>query len=152
MGRTSLGNVAFEDGALVLSTNSRERAEKGWELLASHLGGLVGNPLISHQDLETMLEERPGSAPVERDLPPEATEQAIHAYLDAHYRRTLDDPLPVLDGKTPHQAVRTEKGRVQVIDWLKQLENSEFRLAARKGRKPYDMRWMWRELKIETSR
>ena len=150
-GRTSLGAAEIAGDALVLSTNSRERAERGRDLLASHLSKLVGAPLTSHQDLEKMLEERPESTPMEPDLPPEVAEQAVHSYLDDHYRRTLDDPLPILDGKTPHQAVKTKKGRAQVIDWLKQLENSEFRRAAGQGHKPYDMAWMWRELKIEGS-
>ena len=151
-GRTSLGNAEIAGDALVLSTNSRERAEKGRDLLASHLGKLVGGPLTSHQDLEKMLEERPESTPTEPDLPPEIAEQVVHSYLDDHYRRTLDDPLPILDGKTPRQAVKSKKGRAQVVDWLKQLENSEFRRATQQGHKPYDTAWMWRELKIEGTR
>lgn len=151
-GRTSLGNAEIAGDAVVLSTNSRERAERGRDLLATPLGKLVGSPLTSHQDLEKMLEARPDSTPTEADLPPEVAEQAIHSYLNDHYRRTLDDPLPILDGKTPRQAVKTKKGRVQVIDWLKQLENSEFRRAAAQGHKPYDTSWIWRELRIEESR
>lgn len=151
-GRTSLGNAEIVGNAIVLSTNSRERAEKGRDLLASHLGELVGRALTSHQDLEKMLEERPTSTLVEPDLPPEVAEQAIHSYLDDHYRRTLDDPLPLLDGKTPRQAVKTKKGRTQVVGWLKLLENSEYRRATGQGHNPYDTAWMWRELKVEDSR
>ena len=111
----------------------------------------MGPPLIAHQDLDRALEERSGSTPPPRDSgpPPEVAEQVLREYLDDHYRRTLDDPLPVLDGKTPRQAVKTKKGRRQVVDWLKYLENSEFRRAAHQGHKPYDMAWMWRELKID---
>ena len=151
-GRTSLGNIEIRDKAIILSTNSKERAEKGRDLLASNLGELVDRPLISHQDLEKVLEERPQSTPVEPELPPEVAEQAIHAYLDDHYRRALNNPLPLLDGKTPHEAVKTKKGRAQVVDWLKKLENSEFRRAAGQGHHPYDMSWMWRELKVEDAR
>ena len=86
------------------------------------------------------------------DLPPEVAEQAIHSYLDDHYRRALNDPLPLLDDKTPRQAVKTKKGRAQVVGWLKLLENSEFRRAAGQGHNPYDTAWMWRELKVEDSR
>jgi hypothetical protein len=151
-GRTSLGNAEIAGDVLVLSTNSRERAETGRDLLATHLGKLVGSPLTSHQDLEKMLEERPESTLPEHDLPPEIAEQAIHSYLDDHYQRALDDPLPILDGKTPRQAVKTKKGRAQVVDWLKLLENTESRRAAGQGHKPYDMAWMWRTLKIGEAR
>ncbi|MBE0532621.1 MAG: hypothetical protein IH626_17495 [Rhodospirillales bacterium] len=151
-GRISLGNAEIAGNALILTTNSRERAERARDLLACHLGALAGSPLTSHQDLEKMLEKRPGSTPTELDLPPEAAEQVLHTYLDDHYRRTLDDPIPLLDGKAPRQAVKTKKGRAQVVDWLKQLENSEFRRAAGQGHKPYDTAWMWRELKIREPR
>ena len=63
--------------------------------------------------------------------------QAIHLFLDGHYRHTLDEPLPVLGGKTLRQAVTTNKGREQAVDWLKQLENIEHRRAADQGHKAY---------------
>ena len=72
--------------------------------------------------------------------------------LDDHYRRTLDDPLPMLDGKTLREAARTRTGRPQVIDWLKELENIEHRRAAQEGHRPYDAAWLWRELGIEVPR
>jgi hypothetical protein len=83
------------------------------------------------------------------------SETAIRPLLDKlrhRYRHALDDPLPLLDGKTPRQAVKTKKGRAQVVGWLKLLENSEFRRAAGQGHNPYDTAWMWRELKVEDSR
>jgi hypothetical protein len=149
-GRTSLGNIEIRNGAILLSTNSRERAERGRDLLTSHLGALVGAPLISHENIERTMETSAGSRmSEENEIPPEIAAQIIRDYLDDHYRRTLDDPLPILDGKTPRQAVKTKKGRGQVIEWLKYLENSEHRRAHGDGQEPYDMTWMWRELKLE---
>ena len=75
--------------------------------------------------------------------------QVIHSYLDDYYRRILDDPHPSVDGKTLRQAAGTRKGREKVIDWLKQLENAEYRRAAQQRHKPYDTSWIWRELGIE---
>ncbi len=69
-------------------------------------------------------------------------------YLDEHYRKCLDDPIPMLDGKTPRQCAQSKKGREQVIEWLKYLENSELHRATGQGQKPYDSRWMWEELKL----
>lgn len=149
MGRTSLGHAGITEDALILSTNSRERAERGSALLSSRLGKLVGPPLTAHQDVEKMLEERPAAMTPEADLPPEVAEEVIHGFLDDHYRRTLDDPVPALDGRTPRQAAKTKKGRAQVTDWLKRLENSEHRRAASQNQKPYDTAWIWRELKLE---
>ena len=152
IGTTSLGYAETRKGALVLSVNSRERAGRGQELLASRLGDLVGPALIAHRTPERALEERSGQAPDEPAIPPEEAVQVIHSYLDDHYRRTLDDPLPMLDGKSLREAAAARKGRARVIDWLKQLENTEHRRAAQQGHRPYDTAWLWRELGIEAPR
>ena len=149
---TSLGDAALRSGALVLAVNSQERAERGRDLLASRLGDLVGSPLISHQDPEQAIAEYAGEPADELDLPPEETARIIHAYFDEHFRRTLDEPLPILDGKTPRQAAATPEGRAQAIDWLKQLENTEHHRAAQQGEKPYDTAWIWHELGLEVPR
>ena len=73
IGTTSLGYVETRKGTLVLSVNSRERAERGRELLASRLGGLVGPALIAHQT--------PKQAPDEPEIPPEEALQVMHSYL-----------------------------------------------------------------------
>ena len=152
IGTTSLGHAEIGKRTLVLSVNSRERAERGQELLASRLGSLVEPSLIVQQTIEKAMEELTGPAPDEPEIPPEEAMQIVHLYLDNHYRRTLDDPLPMLDGKTPREAARTREGRPQVIDWLKQLENMEHRRAIQEGHEPYDMAWLWRELGLEMPR
>ena len=149
---TSLGNAALQDGALVLTVNSQERAERGRDLLASRLGDLVGTPLISHQDPEQAMAKYAGEPEDDLGLPPEEAARIIHAYFDEHFRRTLDEPLPILDGKTPRQAAATTEGRAQAIDWLKQLENTEHHRAAQQGEKPYDTAWIWRELGLGAPR
>lgn len=152
-GRTSLGNIEIGNGFILLGTNSRQRAERGRDILASHLGALVGAPLISHEAIGRTMETSAGpGVPEEDEIPPEIAAQFIRDFFDDHYRRLLDGPVPVLDGKTPRQAVKTKKGRGQVIEWLKYLENSEHRRANGAGQEPYDMTWMWRELKLEGER
>ncbi|MDP6690627.1 MAG: hypothetical protein QF384_14115, partial [Alphaproteobacteria bacterium] len=148
-GRTVLGGIEISEGALILGTNSTTRADQGQSLLLSHLEGFLGRPLTSHQTLEKMLEEHPDTPAIEDEFPHEVAEQAIHSYLDNHYRRSLDEPLPFLDGKTPRQAAKNKKDRAQVESWLKKLENSEARRAGGQGQVPYDFQWMWRELKID---
>ena len=150
---TNLGVAEFRAGALTLSVNSRERAERGEELLSSRLGDLVGPALTSSQDpIQAIKEHR--AEPKQNDTRPTSAEavQAVHSFLDEHYRQTLDQPLPVLGGKTLRQAVKTKKGRKEAVDWLKQLENMEHRRAADQGHKAYDTVWIWQELGIEELR
>ena len=151
-GTTLLGDVAVRKGMLVLSVNSQARAERGRELLASRLGALVGPALIAHQVPERTMAARSEHSPEEPEIPPEDVVQVMHSYLDDHYRRTLDDPLPMLDGKTLREAAATRTGRVRVVNWLKELENTEHRRAVEQGHRPYDTAWLWRALGIEAPR
>ena len=150
---TNLGTAEIGAGALTLSVNSVERAERGQELLSSRLGDLVGPALTSSQDPYQAIQEN-RAKPKKTDtviLGPEAV-QAMHSFLDEHYRQTLDDPLPVLGGKTLREAVKTKKGRKEAVDWIKQLENMEHRRAADQGHKAYDTGWIWQELGLERPR
>ena len=150
----SLGHAEFREGALVLSVDSHERAERGRELLASRLDDLVGPALIKRQVPEGAMEslaERRG-APNEPAVLPEQAVQAIHSRLDGDFRRILDDPLPALDGKTLREAAATPDGRERAVVWLKQLENVTHRRAAQMGHRPYDTAWLWHELGIEMPR
>ena len=152
IGTTSLGYIETRKGTLVLSVNSRERAERGRALLASRLSDLIGPALIAHQTPERTQEERSGQTPDEPEVPPEEALKVMHSYLDDHYRRTLDEPFPMLDGKTLREAAATTVGRGRVVDWLKKLENAEHHRAALRGHRPYDTVWLWRELGIEALR
>lgn len=149
---TILGHVEIGDGAVVLTVNSRERAEKGSTVLAAALEGLVGSPSTSCREWTDILEDDPEAAPGPPDIPPDVAEQILHAFMEDHLHQILDDPIPVLGDKSPRQAVRSKKGRAQVLDWLKGLENTESRRAAAQGQKPYDMAWMWQELGLESYR
>ena len=164
--RLSLGHLEIANGSLLLHTNAAERAEQGRALVASGLGSLVGRPLTSHEDplaqLRRMAEdpsfEGPSPAgplldgpPADADAAPPPTEemQALAAdYLKDHYRRTLDERVPMLGNRTPRQAARTRRGRAEVVEWLKGIENTESRGAVMEGREPMDTGWLWEELQI----
>ena len=131
-----------------------ERAERGKNALEALLHGRIGPALSKLQTPEQVLAEgqdRPQDTDTE-ELAPEIAAQIIHEMLDRHYRQCLDEPIPMLDNQTPRQCARSKKGRAKLVGWLKYLENNELRRAARQGQTPYDSRWMWKELKLETLR
>ena len=151
VGHLTLGQAEIMDGALLLHVNSVERAERGRDLLASRLGPLVGNPLTSHEDPATQLgesTEEPPARVTDLDIPPEVAEAIIRAHFEEHYRQVLDEPIPALGDVSPRKAAKSRKGRLAVVEWLKGLENIEWRHAAEAGRQPFDTAWLWEELKI----
>ena len=150
-GRWTLGQAEIVDEALLLHVNSVERAERGRELLASRLGALGGTPLTTHEDPAARLEggrSEPGAGPEELGIPPEEMEAVIGTFLEGHYRKVLDEPVPMLGNRSPRAAVKTKKGRAAVVEWLKFLENEESRAAVQQKRRPVDLSWLWEELKI----
>jgi len=148
------GTLELKPGALMLTTNSMERAQRGQDVLETLLHGLIGPALSKLQTPEQLMAENErnqqgdGNRESTDTIDPEIAAEIIHNTLDQHYRRCLDEPIPVLDDKTPRQCARSKKGREKVIEWLKHLENNELRRAASQGQEPYDSRWMWNELKL----
>jgi len=49
-------------------------------------------------------------------------------------------------------ATATKRDRGQVVNWLKDIENTEHSRAAQQGHKPYDAAWIWRELGLNKER
>jgi len=81
-----------------------------------------------------------------------AMAEAINRVKDAHYRRTIDEPVPMLGNRTPRECARTKAGRKRLASWIKDIENGELRQAAGTEVAPYDVTWMWRELGVEGER
>lgn len=146
------GMLELRSMALMFTTNSLERSERGKEALSSLLHELIGQPLTKIQTPEQLLTD-PARAVDDGNhaaaaIDPEIAAEVIHDYLDQHYRQCLDQPIPALNGKTPKQCTKSKSGREQVVEWLKYLENHEQHRAAKEGVEPYDFGWMWEELKL----
>ena len=89
-----------------------------------------------------------GTAAASTGLPFEEERRITHESLENHYRRQLDEPIPILGDITPRQATKTAKGREKVVAWLKRLENQ---LASHEPSGPmagYDVAWLWEELGV----
>ncbi len=148
------GTLELKPGVLTLTTNSMERTERGRDVLEALLHGLVGSALSKLQTPEQLMAENgshrqiDSNQELEDTIDPKIAAEVIHNMLDQHYRQCLDEPIPMLGDKTPRQRAKNKKGREQVIEWLKYLENNELRRSAGQGQEPYDSRWMWEELNL----
>jgi hypothetical protein len=159
MGRV-LGSARLTKAALVVDTNSRERMDRALAILRPALGALVGAGLTSHEDVVHELRQPPLRRASRRtrapepspDVDPAAMAEALNRIKEAHYRRTLDEPVPMLGNRTPRECARTKPGRKKLANWIKEIENSELRQAAGSGVPPHDVGWMWRELGVDEER
>lgn len=109
------------------------------------LGTQLGKPLAEHTNIDALEALSSGSLPLDRsELPPELLE-AMSEQITAHYRQTLDEPIPMLNDKSPRECAKDPGLQSDVIAWLKYMEN----LNQRSPGSTYDFGWMWSELGLE---
>jgi hypothetical protein len=149
-----IGTLELLPGRLIFSANSMERSEQAKAALETLLHGMIGPGLTKLQTLDQVLAENQSDSNIDElrdpkeEIDPEVAAEITKNFLDQHYRNTLDEPIPMLDDKTPRQCAKSKHGRVKVIEWLKLLENNELHRTANQGGTPYDSRWMWEELNL----
>jgi hypothetical protein len=128
-GPLHLGAIRFEKGRMTLETKSRERLERGKELLADCLAGVARHRVDAIKDFDVAMAESRNRPARERgdEIPEEVQAQLLAPVLQQHIDSWIDEHLPALNGKTPRQAVRTKAGRDKVAAMLKDQENSILR-------------------------
>ena len=105
--RRAYGSVKIDGGKLTLACISRERLERGKELLADLAGAHLRHLGDDFRTVEDATLDSGKAPEVPRELELEIVRQA----LAQHYQKWLDMRLPALDGKTPREAARTPQGR-----------------------------------------
>lgn len=152
----------FEDGSLVLGTITLKALALDADITSTRcveelqsrpveLFGELGRlPLTPHQTLEQVMADHRenGPAPEALGLPPEAESHLLAEIFDQHHRGTLDQPIGMLDDRTPRKVGKTPQGREQVAARLKDLEHGETKTRAGREIPLYHFSWMWKELGI----
>ncbi len=148
----TLGRLEPHDGELVLEANSRERGERGRQLVESAAGDAVRFRIASHQAIDIAEGLAPGSgpgqpSPDENDLPPEVAEELVLTQYALHYHGWLDEPVPALAGRTPREAAADPEHAGEVESLIRGLEGM-YERALREGLPAYDPSWMRQELAL----
>jgi len=146
-----LGSIELKGNRLEANVNSAERAARLQVRLKDMIGDMISEPIMECKTLEQTLAEHRGKPETDErpsELPPEVNRQLKRQFNDRHYRKILDEPIPMLNGKSPRVAARTIQGREKVAAWLKVLETNEARLQQSNSDEFYDFLWMWQELGV----
>ena len=155
-GTLVLGNLEIKDRTLVVSVNSKERAERARALFGEALGARSGPPLTEIQSFEQLMATRSASSkstPVPLEFSQEQRRSIIHHSMDKHYRRMLDEPVSMLGNRSPRKAVKTDVGPEKVVAWLKTLENHSANIGdTNDPMATYDFSWLWVELGVSALR
>lgn len=144
-GRRRLGKLHFKRGSVTLETLSRERAARGREILE----GVPGVHLVESKERDVRAPsprgKKAGSSAKRRqssevEIPLEDQARLMKDALDRHYRKWLDQPIPMFHGRTPRQVAKVDPETISREIWT---------IAhPRNGMPPYDADWMYAELGV----
>lgn len=147
----SLGHLEIREGRLELEVNSRERGERGKTMIEKLGKGAVKHRVTEYRNMEQALASARDKPREPKPLPKELAEparQAVLQYLQQHYERWVDEPVPMLDGETPRYAATKPELRGRVAKLIEGLEEM-YEKAREEGSAAYDPGWMWKELGLE---
>jgi hypothetical protein len=144
-----IATLRLEDGHLRAEAISEARLEYVIELVTAELGRLVELVERNVTSADEALDKRQtGPDPV--TAVPESLDadeyQLVGDLVSDRMQRWLDEPHPLLDGRTPREA-RAGKGRDEVARVIRQLENGAER-ARRRGEPATDVAKLRRELDL----
>ncbi|HET7062043.1 MAG TPA: zinc chelation protein SecC [Nitrosospira sp.] len=86
--------------------------------------------------------------PVPPSLPPEIATQLMEKSIRQYYANWADEPIPVLNNKTPREAVQTAEGLEQVKFLLRTYEQGEAQQAKAQSREPVSYDFLWQSVGI----
>ena len=149
-GRRAYGHIHIADGTLMLECSTRQRLERGNELLRRLAGEHLRHLGDDFTPWKSAMRghKAPPRAPKPSSLPPEVERELVAKVLAEHYARWPDMPLQALDGKTPREAATTARDRAKLVDLLKMIENGE-QHKRRDGLAWYDISKLKAELGVE---
>ena len=81
-------------------------------------------------------------------LPPQQLTAVIEQAVRRTYARWADEPISLLDGQTPRQAIGTAAGVERVKGLLRSYESGEVDMASRDGRPAISFQFLWDALKM----
>ncbi|MGA2267201.1 MAG: SEC-C domain-containing protein [Bryobacteraceae bacterium] len=128
-GRTVLGSIRVEGAELVFECNSKERLQRGKQMLADLAGPALRHlrdEFTTQREMKRRTLDNPRAAePGREEIPPEVRHKLMTEVLEKHYAKWPDTALPALDGNTPRQAAKTADGRRKLSALLRNFENNE---------------------------
>jgi len=116
-----LGNICFVVDELVLEVDSKQRLETAREWL-ERIEGVAFEGVTVKDPLDTV-----NLPPDETINPPEPVElpdeviAGVQDRINGQYMAWIDEPLPILKGKTPRQLARTADGKQHIAAMIRAI-------------------------------
>ncbi|MFY9342294.1 MAG: hypothetical protein WAT39_07385 [Planctomycetota bacterium] len=141
--RRSLGRLEIAGDHCLLHVNSRARLDRAVARLHEAAGAvLLGVEATSVGELMARAKASKGarSEADESEIPREVQAEVLHKTMDSHYRRWIDEPIPMFGGRTPRAMAKIDPGAVSKAIW--EICNGSPGVR-------YDASWMYAELDLK---
>ncbi|MCK4504651.1 MAG: SEC-C domain-containing protein [Candidatus Aegiribacteria sp.] len=138
-----VANLEISETSVEVEVNSENRAERIIALLEEHLAEFIEE--VEQEAISFDPEAFNKKINPEFDaLSPELKDEMMMQFLDDHYTKWIDTPLPALNGTTPRESMKTPKMRKALTLLLKDMEAQQTASSFN-----YDLSWLWEELGLE---
>ncbi len=145
---TITGTIEIEDDNLRIECYSIDMLSKAKAKIEKELGVLIGHIKDSKKELGSFIQSGKERSPAPKKYPLGIkNRKELDSALDQHYQNWIDQPLGMLGGQTPNEALETKEGRDKLSLVLSELENL-FEQAKKRGEPYYDVSKLRKQLKI----
>lgn len=145
-------NIGEKANSVELFTKTLTYATQGrawFEALAGDSARFLHRESV---DPQQFMANSSGHAPAVRGKPPDMDPallaQAIGQAIQRAYANWADEPIPLLDNKTPRQAMRTPAGLERVKGLIRSYETDEKEQAAQQGRPAVSYAFLWASIGV----
>jgi hypothetical protein len=128
----SLGRLRLCTDTLEVIAFGSQKFRFARKIIEKYLGACISFQAEMEKDLKEDLRRRlsdkneqsldfemNGETERENEIPPEVQAQVMSNFHEQHYRQFIDSPVPMLENKTPRQAVKSKSLRPKLIDLMK---------------------------------
>jgi hypothetical protein len=145
-------DVGKRPDRIKVSYRTQKYADEGrpwFEAVVGTAVAFVSREISDPKGMLANLQPNEGKATsVPETLPPEILTEFIEKRIHQLYADWADKPLPVLDDRTPREAMQTPEGLEQVKFLLHTYEHGEAQQAKDQNRAPVSYEFLWQSLGI----
>ncbi len=149
IGRNQItGTLEVEESKLRLECYSLEMLAKAKEKIEKQCGESITHIEDSTKELDTFLDRSKSESKKLKKLPLGVkNKKELDLELDNHYDKWIDNPLEILGGKSPKEALKSKEGKLKLISMIDELETI-YEHAKKLGEPYYDVGKLRKKLKL----
>lgn len=149
IGRNQItGTLEIEKTKLRLECYSLEMLAKAKSKIEKQCSGFITHIEDSTKELDTFIDKSKTESKKLKKLPLGVkNKKELDSELDKHYDKWVDNPLEILGGKSPKEALKSKEGKMKLSSMIDELETI-YEQAKNRGEPYYDVDKLRKKLEL----